>query len=118
MVGLTKQQFAAMSFIEEFVREHGFSPSYEEIGNALNLKSKSSVTYITNSLVERGYLRHMKQRSRSLQIIQHVTAPKHCPHCGGELNSPVPRSPRGMALDGKPSSPGPAVEGIHSTRAA
>jgi repressor LexA len=75
--GLTKQQSTAYRFIKSYSEETGFSPSYHEIGTALNLRSKSGVHRVIHGLQERGLISLLPNRPRSIR----VTAGK-CPFCG------------------------------------
>jgi len=87
--GLTKEQFRTQAFIEIYAEQFGFSPSYEEIRHALGLAAKSGVFRIIGELVERGYLRKLHKRARSIEIIRHVLRPRCCQHCGHDLNETV-----------------------------
>ncbi|MDC0349243.1 hypothetical protein OAN21_02415 [Alphaproteobacteria bacterium] len=68
---LTKQQQKLLSFIKEFQREGGISPSYDEMRLALNQKSKSSIHMLLTGLVERGFIRKLSNRARALEILKY-----------------------------------------------
>ena len=68
---LTKQQKKLLSFIEFFQKEHGISPSFDEMREAMAQKSKSSVHTILNALVERGFIRKLSNRARALEVLRH-----------------------------------------------
>lgn len=69
-IGLTKKQLGCLQFIEGYVAEHdGVSPSYEEIMHALGLHSKSGVHRLIKSLDERGMIRRLPDRARSIMPI-------------------------------------------------
>lgn len=69
MQGLTKQQSIALAFIRRHCAEHGFSPSYQEIAQALGLKSRSGVHRLVAALEERGFInRGAPYRARSIGI--------------------------------------------------
>jgi repressor LexA len=75
--GLTKRQSTAYRFIKSYTERAGYSPSYGEIADALNLRSKSGVHRVIHGLTERGLISQLPNRSRSIR----VTAGK-CPFCG------------------------------------
>jgi hypothetical protein len=84
MLSLTLKQACTKQFIGDYMRDHGAAaPSYDAIGNALGLKSKSSVHRLVNGLVDRGHLRHAKGGVRAMQIIEHLC----CSNCGGTMMS-------------------------------
>jgi SOS-response transcriptional repressor LexA len=65
----TKKQKELLSFIEKFITEHGYSPSYREIMNGLNYNSVATVALHVNSLITRGHLRKRDHSARSLEVI-------------------------------------------------
>ncbi len=67
----TKKQRELLNFIEAFIGEHGYSPSYREIMSGLNYNSVATVALHINSLIVRGHLRKRDKSARSLE----VTAP-------------------------------------------
>jgi hypothetical protein len=67
--GLTQHQKSALDFIRGFVFEHGFSPSYGEIAQALGVAGKSQVHKTVHELVERGAIALLPNRSRSIQVV-------------------------------------------------
>ena len=68
--GMTKKQYQVLEFIEDFISQHGYSPSYEEIREGLGLKSKSSVYAIVKKLVKIGRISSREKESRSIEIIR------------------------------------------------
>jgi SOS-response transcriptional repressor LexA len=68
----TKKQKELLSFIEKFITEHGYSPSYREIMNGLNYNSVATVALHVNSLITRGHLRKRDHSARSLEVITKV----------------------------------------------
>jgi repressor LexA len=66
----TKKQRELLSFIEVFIGEHGYSPSYREIMTGLNYNSVATVALHVNSLIKRGHLRKRDRNARSLEVIQ------------------------------------------------
>lgn len=70
-VKLTKKQQAVLDFLQDFIEEKGYSPSYREIMTGLNLTSVSSVAEHVDNLVEKGVLRREPGESRSLTILDY-----------------------------------------------
>jgi len=67
---LTRKQYELLMFIHERVRETGIPPSFDEMKDALDLKSKSGIHRLITALEERGYLRRMEKRARALEILR------------------------------------------------
>lgn len=65
----TKKQRELLSFIEQFIAEHGYSPSYREIMNGLNYTSVATVSLHVTSLIRRGHLRKRDRSARSLEVV-------------------------------------------------
>lgn len=65
----TKKQRELLTFIEEFIGEHGYSPSYREVMNGLNYTSVATVALHINNLIRRGHLRKRDHSARSLEIV-------------------------------------------------
>lgn len=67
---LTKKQYELLMFINERVKEAGVPPSFDEMKEALNLKSKSGIHRLITALEERGFIRRMPHRARALDILK------------------------------------------------
>lgn len=65
---LTRKQHELICFIEDRLSETGISPSFEEMKDALGLKSKSGVHRLISALEERGFLRRLPNRARALEV--------------------------------------------------
>lgn len=65
----TKKQRGLLSFIEAFIIENGYSPSYREIMNGLQYTSVATVALHVNNLIKRGHLRKREHGARSLEVI-------------------------------------------------
>ncbi len=65
----TKKQRALLEFIEAFIREHGYSPSYREIMNGMQYNSVATVALHVNNLIKRGHLRKRDRSARSLEVV-------------------------------------------------
>ncbi len=76
---LTAKQHELIRFIQQRLGETGISPSFEEMKEALDLKSKSGVHRLISALEERGFIRRLPNRARALEVIKlpedAVTAP-------------------------------------------
>ncbi len=67
---LTQRQLQLLTYIHSYVAEHQVPPSFEEMRNALQLKSKSGVHRLISGLEERGYIRRLAYRARALEIVR------------------------------------------------
>ena len=67
---LTKKQKNLLMFINKKLRASGVSPSYEEMKQALNLKSKSGIHRLISALEERGFIRRLAHKARALEVIK------------------------------------------------
>src|SRR5690606_28954746 len=65
----TKKQRLLLTFIEGFIKEHGYSPSYREIMNGMNYNSVATVALHVNNLIKRGHLRKRENSARSLEVV-------------------------------------------------
>lgn len=65
---LTPKQHELLLFIDKHLRETGCSPSFEEMKDALDLRSKSGIHRLISALEERGFLRRHKHRARALEV--------------------------------------------------
>ncbi len=67
---LTKKQHELICFIADRLNATGISPSFEEMKDALDLKSKSGVHRLISALEERGFLRRLPNRARALEVVK------------------------------------------------
>ncbi|HEY1612709.1 MAG TPA: transcriptional repressor LexA [Rhizomicrobium sp.] len=67
---LTRKQHELLMFIHERVRETGVPPSFDEMKDALDLKSKSGIHRLITALEERGFLKRLEKRARALEIVR------------------------------------------------
>ena len=68
--GLTKKQMKMLKFIKGYVAKKNYPPSYDEIKEAAGLKSRNSVNVYVKNLEERGWLKRIPGKARSIQIIR------------------------------------------------
>lgn len=67
---LTKKQKNLLLFINKKLRSSGVSPSYEEMKNSLNLKSKSGIHRLISALEERGFIKRLAHKARALEVLK------------------------------------------------
>ena len=67
---LTRKQYDLLMFIHERLRETGVAPSFDEMKEALDLRSKSGIHRLITALEERGFLRRLAHRARALEVIK------------------------------------------------
>ncbi|SDB70782.1 transcriptional repressor LexA [Belnapia rosea] len=85
---LTRKQHELLIFIDKHLRATGFSPSFEEMKDALKLKSKSGIHRLITALEERGFLRRRAHRARALEVIR---LPENiAPRRSAEPQAPTP----------------------------
>ena len=94
---LTAKQHELIRFIQQRLEETGISPSFEEMKEALDLKSKSGVHRLISALEERGFLRRLPNRARALEVL---------------------KQPEDVLTSGKAPAPRPANDPVTFTRPA
>ncbi len=67
---LTSKQHELLLFINERIKETGVSPSFDEMKEALDLKSKSGIHRLITALEERGFIRRLPHRARALEVLR------------------------------------------------
>jgi repressor LexA len=67
---LTKKQFELLRFIHERLKESGVPPSFDEMKDALDLRSKSGIHRLITALEERGFIRRLPNRARAIEVIK------------------------------------------------
>jgi repressor LexA len=67
---LTRKQHELLRFIHDRLRETGIPPSFDEMKEALDLKSKSGIHRLITALEERGFIRRLPNRARALEVIR------------------------------------------------
>ena len=67
---LTRKQHELLTFIDQHLKATGFSPSFEEMKEALQLRSKSGIHRLISALEERGFLRRRHHRARALEVVR------------------------------------------------
>jgi len=67
---LTSKQQELLTYIQQKLEEGGVSPSFEEMKEALDLKSKSGIHRLISALEERGFIRRLPNRARALEVLK------------------------------------------------
>src|SRR5919201_927308 len=67
---LTSKQYELLRFIHERLKETGVPPSFEEMKDALDLRSKSGIHRLITALEERGFIRRLPNRARALEVLR------------------------------------------------
>lgn len=111
---LTRKQHELLLYINQRIRDAGVSPSFDEMKEALGLKSKSGIHRLISGLEERGFIRRLAHRARALEVLRlpdnaAVTARAEPGHGGFK-----PNVIRGQfKATGRPVSPEDAGETVH-----
>jgi repressor LexA len=67
---LTGKQYELLVFIDRHLKQHGVSPSFDEMKDALGLRSKSGIHRLITGLEERGFIRRLAHRARALEVLR------------------------------------------------
>jgi repressor LexA len=95
---LTRKQLDLLEFIHKRVQRDGVPPSFDEMKEALDLRSKSGIHRLITALEERGFIRRLAHRARAIEIVKLPES------LGGEPSGFTPRVIQGD----RPSAPQPA----------
>ncbi len=99
---LTRKQLDLLNFIQHRVQRDGVSPSFDEMKEALDLRSKSGIHRLITALEERGFIRRLAHRARAIEVVK---LPEALEHSGR-----VPFVPRVIEGDrGSTPQPGTAL---------
>jgi repressor LexA len=110
---LTQRQLQLLKFIQDYVRAHNVSPSFEEMRAALRLRSKSGIHRLIQGLEERGFIRRLAYRARALEVVK----PASDLPDDAELDS-APREPPSNVVRGAFRRPRPLRAASGSTASA
>lgn len=99
---LTAKQHELIRFIQQRLEETGISPSFEEMKEALDLKSKSGVHRLISALEERGFLRRLPNRARALEVIRQPE--NSVPARGSTDNVVTMKPPAARAVAAEPAN--------------
>ncbi len=81
---LTKKQYELLSLLNTRIKETGVPPSFDEMKDALGLKSKSGIHRLIGGLEERGFIRRLPHRARALEILK---LPENMADAGGDAGA-------------------------------
>ena len=101
---LTRKQHELLRYINERLEASGISPSFEEMKDALGLRSKSGIHRLITGLEERGFIRRLPHRARALEVIK---LPTEAAAAGKRATSFAPKVVRGDFVGGgeRPTAP-------------
>ncbi|SEL67106.1 transcriptional repressor LexA [Roseivivax marinus] len=105
---LTKKQLDLLDFINRRVSRDGVPPSFDEMKEALDLRSKSGIHRLITALEERGFIRRLAHRARAIEIVKLPES------LGGEPAGFSPRVVDGGRPDARPANAQP-VEALHAS---
>ncbi|MCB1514380.1 MAG: transcriptional repressor LexA [Hyphomicrobiaceae bacterium] len=91
---LTQKQKELLLFIHERMQADGVPPSFDEMKDALDLKSKSGIHRLITALVERGFIRRLPHRARAIEVIKLPEGGESAPRKGGFQPSVIEGSGR------------------------
>jgi repressor LexA len=97
---LTKKQLDLLQFIHKRVQKDGVSPSFDEMKDALDLRSKSGIHRLITALEERGFLRRLPNKARALEIVKLPDAME-------------PGGFRPTVVEGSRTTPPPQAQHVH-----
>ncbi|HET8611409.1 MAG TPA: transcriptional repressor LexA, partial [Sphingomonas sp.] len=90
---LTRKQHELLCFIHDRLAESGVSPSFEEMKEALDLKSKSGVHRLIRALEERGFIRRLPNRARALEVVRMPDRVIPAKAAAAPARAPAPKIP-------------------------
>ncbi len=98
---LTKKQKELFDYLKNYIAKNEISPSFEEMKEAINLKSKSGIHRLITSLEQRGFIKRLKHRARAMEIVDKT------------LDNNIPRDSVNIPLIGVIAA-GEAIEAIEN----
>ncbi len=93
---LTRKQHELICFINDRLADTGVSPSFEEMKEALDLKSKSGVHRLISALEERQFIRRLPNRARALEVLRMPDRPENARVTKASNASTIPANVRAM----------------------
>jgi repressor LexA len=117
---LTKKQYELLLYIRDRLSQSGVSPSFDEMKDALGLRSKSGIHRLISGLEERGFIRRLAHRARALEVVKLpeniaapapavAAAPSTPPAAGAPAATPAAFAPNVIRGNFQPTLPGAAV---------
>ena len=83
---LTAKQRDLLNFLREYQQEHDHAPSFDEMKDAVGLKSKSGIHRLVSALEERGHIRRLANRARAIEIIEETPVAQTNPKPSADSN--------------------------------
>ena len=83
---LTAKQRDLLNFLREYQQEHDHAPSFDEMKDAVGLKSKSGIHRLVSALEERGHIRRLANRARAIEIIDETPVAQTNPTPSADSN--------------------------------
>ncbi|WP_284947546.1 transcriptional repressor LexA [Acidisoma cladoniae] len=108
---LTRKQHELLIFIDRHLRSSGYSPSFDEMKEALNLRSKSGIHRLISALEERGFLSRRHHQARALEVLRMPGEPAPVAALA-QANTDAPRRPDAVATGFAPT----VIQGDFSPR--
>ena len=101
---LTRKQHQLLLFIHDHLSKHGVSPSFDEMKEALELKSKSGIHRLITGLEERGFIRRIPHRARAVEVLRLPEDIGNAVHAGGSnvIRGPFREAPRPSVVSDHP----------------
>jgi len=97
---LTKKQNELLHYIRQRLEQDGVSPSFDEMKDALDLRSKSGIHRLIGALEERGFIRRLPHRARALEVLRVPDAASHRPKAASAPATPMPAASAAAATHG------------------
>jgi repressor LexA len=90
---LTPRQHQLLHFINDYVTRHGVAPSFEEMRDSLDLRSKSGIHRLITGLEERGFIRRLAHRARAIELLRPPSQAMEAPLLASARTDNVVRMP-------------------------
>jgi repressor LexA len=115
---LTRKQLELLQLIDDRLKAEGVPPSFDEMKDALNLRSKSGIHRLITALEERGFIRRMAHRARAIEVVKMPDAVSgRTPATRGIVTQLSDRAPAGAASPPRPTRSVPQSSvpaGVHA----
>ena len=114
---LTRKQYELLMFIHERLKETGVPPSFDEMKDALDLRSKSGIHRLITALEERGFIRRLPNRARAMEVIRlpdSIAPGLGVPRPRGSFSPEVIEGSLGKPSAPAEPAPAPAVHDHHA----
>ena len=103
---LTQKQLDLLEFIQKRLSKNGVPPSFDEMKEALDLRSKSGIHRLITALEERGFIKRLANRARAIEIVKMPNAPKFKSSSVSEISS----GSKNSVIANNPSEPIESVD--------